>query len=282
MPRHRIEREPRHRAQRSDGGRRARLRAATTRPPGHAKPPTAPGRVRITWAAIAVPDRLVALVARLRPPRRVLTGAMRGLVVSPWFAAGAGFVVAAGAFIYAPHASLQFETQCKLVVCQRLTPLAAPPVIAGTGQGQLRSAAPSTAAPAAPARMTFGYIVEWHAGGAFQMLLTVTSTRAIGNWRLAFAILGATNVAVHDAHWQPSGTDGGTASGTAGDGEPSYSGTQGSGYQDGWPGSGTFGNAPSGYHGYAYSLHLVVTGEGAPAAPAGCSYDGSPCSFSRP
>ena len=40
----------------------------------------------------------------------LMAGAVRGLVATPWFAAATGFVVAAGLWIYSPHAELKFPS----------------------------------------------------------------------------------------------------------------------------------------------------------------------------
>jgi hypothetical protein len=281
MPRHRIESEPRHRALGRE--RRARLRAVSSGPPGHAKQSSGPGRAGVTWTGIGAraSGRLLAVGTRFRSHRRrLLTGAVRGLLVSPWFAAGAGFVVAAGAFIYAPHASLDFGTaigvtQCKVAGCHRTTSPGAPGIPAGHGDG-LVTAAPVTSPPSAAAGLTFSYAVNWHVHGTFQMVLTVTSKHAIGSWRLAFVIPGATKVAVVDAKWQSSGPDGGTASGAAGNGGDADAGTSADGWGSGSAGAATADDgAPA-----ADSVSLVVDGHGTPAAPASCVYDGAACHFS--
>jgi hypothetical protein len=208
---------------------------------------------------------------------------VHGLLVSPWFAAGAGFVVAAGAFMYAPHAELSFGGSNPLIntspcasKCHHHTTIeqGAPPLAAGTGEGTLPTPSPSPSpgsAQAATAGMTFGYSVSWQSGGTFQMLLRVTSKKPIGSWQLAFVIQGARNVKVVDAQWQQSGTDGGTASGTAlgsayGPGEtPRPSPSAGSGGDNG-----------------SYQrdvLYLFVDGDGTPTAPDQCVFNGTRCDF---
>lgn len=258
MPRHRIEHQPRHKAQRParERARRAEFRAAPTRSPSHAKPPAEPTPA----------DRLAELNARFWPyQRRLLTGAARGLLVSPWFAAGAGFVIAAGAFIYAPHAELNFGnaigvTHCTQSDCETVTPQGgAPPIAAGGGT-------PIPAEPAATG-LTFRYTVNWDDHGPFEMVLTVTGKHAIGAWQLTFVIPGATAVSVVGANWQPSGTDGGTASGTT---LGASHGTQLSAAVDGH----------HGHDGQQNVVSVVVQGTGQPKAPTGCVFNGATCQFS--
>src|SRR5215469_6079755 len=121
MPRHRIE-APRQRTlwrTAEQSARRVRFRAAGRREtPGHAKPAVAPQwRQRLT-----------------RNQRRRLKRAGRRLLVSPWFAAGAGVVIATGVMIYTPHTKFAIDVhQCQVVTCTKLTPQGVPPVPAVTG-----------------------------------------------------------------------------------------------------------------------------------------------------
>jgi hypothetical protein len=237
----------------------------------------------VPWQAIGTgaSDRLIALGARFRPYRgTLLTGAVRGLLVSPWFAAGAGFVVAAGAFMYAPHAQLSFgnpligRTPCTVAKCHPPTAQGgAPPVPAGVGIGPVT---PSAAASVpATAGLTFRYVVNWHTHDTFSMVLTVTGKKAIGNWQLSFVIPGASNISVLGADWKKSGTDGVSASGsTFGDGDaPSGPlSTPAPGRPSPDPGSDSVSAQPD-------AVYLVVNGDGAPTGPAGCSFDGVPCHF---
>jgi hypothetical protein len=226
-------------------------------------------------------DRLIALGAWLRPyRRRVLSGAVRGLLVSPWFAAGAGVVVAAGAFIYAPHAELEFGnaigvTQCTVAQCHPTTEQGAPPLPAGTGAGPVATS-PAIAPAAVTDGLTFRYAVNWHTHGMFQMVLTVTGKKAIGNWRLAFVIPAATDVRVLGAEWQPSGTDGGTASGTSI--VASYEPAAGRGTSA--PGEPTPEDELDSAGSQPDAVYLIVDADGTPAAPERCGYDGAACQFS--
>jgi hypothetical protein len=219
----------------------------------------------------------------------VLTGAVRGLMVSPWFAAGAGFVIAAGAFAYAPHARLNFpnevigRTPCFTTACA--VPAQAP-VIAGTSNGLVTpSPAPSStghvakhAAPEASDNTPdFTYTVQQHGSGMFEMTLTVTSDHALGPWGLSFEIPGATGLSVTGANWQPLGLHGGTASG------PAIGGTPNSGQSSSAAaGDPTRAGSDSAGGKQSYAVSFVVEGKGAPtSAPDQCSFDGSSCQFTQ-
>ncbi|MBO0833592.1 MAG: hypothetical protein J2P29_16650, partial [Actinobacteria bacterium] len=89
----------------------------------------------------------------------MLTGAMRGLLGSPWFAAGAGIVIATGAVVYSPHSRLHLRpaitvTHCKVAGCNATSTSGSPPQVAGVGTE------PVVAGPgqsAATAGLTFSY-----------------------------------------------------------------------------------------------------------------------------
>jgi hypothetical protein len=259
MPRHRIEHQPRHRAPRQD--RRVQLSAASARTPSHAKPSTGSGQLGKAFEAIGTgaSERLHSAGTRLRKEQRVLlTGAARGLMVSPWFAAGAGFVIAAGAFVYAPHASLNFDTapgrtDCPTVGCP--VPQKVPQIAGGASGLVTASPSPSSSSPRGRHAMreesddapSFTYTVQADGTGVYQMILTETSERAIGSWGLSVVIPGATKVSVYDGVLQgPAPAGGSTGSGD----EPS-------------PGTSAGFLTESGYD-PTNILHVVVDGDGSP------------------
>src|SRR5215472_4462022 len=109
MPRHRIETQRSRTLWPAAGqtARRVPVRAAGRRAkPSHAKEAVAP-----EWR-----QRLA------RNQRRMLKRAGRRLLVSPWFAAGAGVVIATGGIVYTPpHANLDPAisiTRCKQASCK--------------------------------------------------------------------------------------------------------------------------------------------------------------------
>jgi hypothetical protein len=183
-------------------------------------------------------------------------------MVSPWFAAGAGFVIAAGAFMYAPHASLNFDSAPGRTVCP--TPgCPVPqkvPQIAGGASG-LVTASPSPSSSSRRGRHaahdksdispSFTYTVQQDGTGVYQMIITETSQGAIGSWGLSVVIPGATKVSVYDGVLHGSGTDDAPAAGPSGStDEPS-------------PGTSAGVLTESGYD-PTNILHVVIDGTGSP------------------
>jgi hypothetical protein len=206
-----------------------------------------------------------------------VAGAVRGMVVAPWFAAATGLVVAAGLWIYSPHAELKFpDSAIGVVPCAGHGCAAAashdPGAITTTtskpdvSQGMPTAAAAVEAAGArraALAGLTFYYSVLWQEQGRFTVLIKVTSKHALHAWKLRFAMPGDDIGAVMGASWRASSGDGGTASGplatTAGQ----------------WPQSGAGDLASSD----GRVISFMVVGRGTPVAPTGCSFNGVSCSF---
>jgi hypothetical protein len=211
--------------------------------------------------------QLAAISARLRRNRRrMLSGAARALLVSPWFAAGAGFVIATTAFIVAPRAEARFSqsainvTQCTERGCREIVPQAAVPLAEPSDQ-IVRSV---TAAPGVA--VDYRVISQQH--DTFKLEITLTGSQAARDWNLSFAITGADITSVVGARWNPAGTDGGTAHGsitgngaTAGD---SASADLGASQDDGGQ----------------VAITFFVTGSGSPSGLTGCAYNGAQCHFS--
>jgi hypothetical protein len=200
---------------------------------------------------------------------------MRGLLVTPWFAAGVGILVAATLALVTPkHAVLTYGPirpgiLCKHLRCTLPVPRHGPGSLAGAKPGiqlQLpkvrRSPAvppavtvrPSTTRrPASQAEIAVHYVVIRHSHGTFLAVITVQSSRKLGDWTLGFVIPGARISDVLGGKWQPSASgSGGVASGRP------------------WPwtrsGPGT--------------AKIVIFATGRPRAPAGCTFDGEGCVFS--
>jgi hypothetical protein len=203
----------------------------------------------------------------------MLNLAGRRLLVSPWFAAGAGFVIATGAIIYVPHTNLDFGnaihvTHCKQASCKQptLTPQGpAPGLPAGGGV----TASPS--APSVPAGMTFWYESATSTRDGFSMWIQIRARQDPGPWKLSFLIQGGSRLYVYGAPAQPYGADGVTVSSVS-------AGTQSAGYAQ------IFGHQ-SGADGESsqvgYIVQFQVRGVGTPSAPSRCSYNGAPCTFRR-
>jgi hypothetical protein len=223
-------------------------------------------------AADVAPDRADATLPlpRLWVERPgLLAGAVRGLVVTPWFAAATGLVVAVGLWISAPHAELKFPSAVGAVPCQ--TPGCGTAVSQGAGKltttrglpiprshkaaGEASGSGGGTAASG----LTFGYVVLWHQQGAFAVQITVTGKNAPHAWQLAFAMPGDKITYVTGATWLPSGSDRGTASPQPG--QPGQ-----------WGGS-------TGERGDRHVISFTVLGQGTPAMPTRCTFNNAACSF---
>jgi hypothetical protein len=218
-------------------------------------------------------DATVPLPLALRSGQPdVIAGAVRGLVVAPWFAASMGFVVAVGLWISAPHAQLKFPSAVGVVPCQ----VAGCGTQAGKGAGNLtttkgqRIAHPKKAGATAKhgagrrtaaSGLTFAYVVLWHRHGKFAVQITVRGKKSLRAWQLAFQMPGDQITYVVGAAWRPTGTDGGTASVL--DGKLGQRGHDG----DGPDISG-------------HSISFIVLGRGTPVAPTNCTFDNATCRFS--
>ncbi len=200
---------------------------------------------------------------------------MRGLLVTPWFAAGVGILIAAALALATPrHAVLSYGPvnpgiPCKLPGCA--SPALRPrpgslasakagiqlrlPVIrrapAGTTAVAVRPSA--TPRPASPAEIAVRYAVVRHGRGTFLAVITVQSSRRLGDWTLGFVIPGVRISDVWGGEWQPSASaSGGVASGQPGPWARSGPGT----------------------------ARIVIFATGRPRAPVGCTFDGEGCVFS--
>jgi hypothetical protein len=260
MPRHRIE-APRQRTlwrTAEQSARRVRFRAVGRREaPGHAKPSVTPQwRQQLT-----------------RNQRRRLNRAGRRLLVSPWFAAGAGVVIATGVIIYTPHTKFDFGNaihviHCRQAQCAPVTPQSGAGLPAGVDGGRVTA---SPRAISVTAGMSFWYQVLDRTQTGFIMQITIRASHSFGPWKLSFVIPGATDVYVPDARWVQSGTDGGTASNY-------FSGTESSDYAQI---SGHQSGAAAGSSRNGYTVGFQVRGSGTPRAPTHCFYDGVACQFKQ-
>jgi hypothetical protein len=195
----------------------------------------------------------------------------RRLLVSPWFAAGAGVVIATGAIIYVPHTNLDFGNainviHCKQAECRQSVPEQAPGMAAGIGGEQITV---SPSAPTVPVGMTFSYQVLYQSEYDFSIQITVRARQDPGPWKLSFVIPGARHVYVYGAPAQLFGLDGVTVS-SVGARTQSASFAQISGLEFGGAGESSQ---------YGYILQFQVRGMGTPGTPSQCSYNGALCTF---
>lgn len=198
---------------------------------------------------------------------------VRSLLVTPWFAAGAGILIAATLVLESPtNAVLSYGPVTPGALCQNpdcvtSAPKHAPDSLAtlkpgvqlnaaGTKHaGTAASALPRGSARPAPAAVTVGFHVVRQGQGGFVAVITVPGSRKLGGWTLGFTIPGARISRVLGAKWQIDASgDGGVA-----DGQPSS-----------WPR----------YRAAAKTANIVIFGTGTPGQPAACTFDSRSCVFS--
>ena len=263
---------------------------------GSTPPPAPVNRPRRTQARRL---RSHAAATGISRPRR-----MRGLLVTPWFAAGAGFVIAAGLALNSPHTVLTYRPDTTPCVghCNG-SGQASGSMKQGAPGVQIKTASPARTAPAARDRSgstarhgqtggrhhpgspapsagpSVGWKVLFEKYGQFSALITIPSGQAAHAWSLQFAIPGTKITKVWGAQWQPSASDGGLATMLGrqqGGGGPQAR----SGPGPGWPGWRQWrrhhGRWPAGANGF------LVVGQGRPGTPVGCVLNHAACHFSAP
>lgn len=225
-------------------------------------------------------------------------GAIRGLLLNPWFAAGCGFVLAATMFLVAPHTDLSFpngkaqQSQCREAGCPgagsapgqaagqpgRQIAEAGQPArkAAGTKQGNGRAAG---SGPGAAAKPTITFAVVWQQQDYFLVQITIGGSASLASWRLRFVLRDTQITQVTGAAWQPtSAGDGGTASALsplAGLGSPGWN----FGYQIGRMAGLQERGAASDAATAADTITFTVYGTGTPHLPKRCFFDGARCTF---
>ena len=195
----------------------------------------------------------------------------RGLLVTPWFAAAAGFVIAAGLWIISPHADLISTTPAigKATVGPGST-------LTGKGDGRDRANASNSASSSStshsavashgkhgkPVTVTVLYHgIVWHNGNFFLVISLPESLNGT-RWKLEFQLPGDEDIKVLGARWQPSGEDGGTARD-----QPPDAGH--------WQNYRHLGGYPSWHPGVDFFAH----GLGSQVTPTGCKLNGRDCVF---
>jgi hypothetical protein len=174
---------------------------------------------------------------------------MRGLLVTPWFAAGAGFVIAAALSLNAPRTFLTYRpnntpstSKCATCVAPESVPTSKPGV-------QIRSVNPAVIGGTGAA----GPAVPIHLGperdGGFSVTFTLPAGQPRNGWRLRFTLPGRSVTRVDGAHWRAdAGGDGGLAAGYVSSAGP----------------------AP---------VSFTASASGSPVAPTGCELNAKPCHF---
>jgi hypothetical protein len=218
----------------------------------------------------------------------VIRGAGRGLLVTPWFAAGMGFLLAAGLWIYSPHASLKLSTpnyECLGQGCGSHTTHGRGGSLAAKGPGQeissghdrghAKTSGKNRRRRAAPG-VTLKYSPLWHGNGKFAATITISGKHPLGSWRLSFTMPGTQITYVWGASWQPSAQqDGGIATPSQGPSpSPGPTGRPGGGH-----GGRTQNDAAADGSDHPGQVTFWISGTGNPSTPVNCSYDGKACSF---
>jgi hypothetical protein len=225
--------------------------------------------------------------ARARRWRR-FGPALRRLLVTPTFAAGLGVVVAAVLAANMTKTVLHFSSpfpgrQCPAGGCgtagkhggtlasarpgRHITPHARGTAGSGSGTGAMGPGAMGgdaqlTGPTSHHVTISYRLTQKWSGGFADEIIIAGLAGPQDRTWSLAFGYPGARIASVQGARWQPDGPDSALAEGSAGPGTA-------------WPGEPGGPGGPGG-------IRLTVTVSGAPMPPAGCRFDGRPCSFTAP
>ncbi|MGD0687150.1 MAG: hypothetical protein ABSA03_18780 [Streptosporangiaceae bacterium] len=171
-----------------------------------------------------VPRPASAVVSALARPR---ARAIRGLLITPWLAAGAGLVVAAALSLSTPRAVLSYGPRHPPATCDRRAcgTASARRLPGGAERGSPRTdlaharsveASKPAATQAGPLESVRGgpvvvrYRTVRRSPAGFTGLITITGHASLGDWRLAFRYPGAVITSVAGASWQARG-DGGVA-----------------------------------------------------------------------
>jgi len=200
--------------------------------------------------------------AAARGPGRPRLRLARSLMVTPWFAASAGIVIAVALAVDSPAALIYVPNgpagRCSANGCSGAA--SSPPGVTANVPGvQLKTGtAPQAGQPGGPghghAAYQLGYQVVRSGQGGFVAVITLPADLKPGAWSLRFGFPSARVDRVWGARWLPSGRGrAGTATGS-------------------WR---PHGDAP-GDHG----RQLTVLAVGTPTLPSGCRLDGVSCGFS--
>jgi hypothetical protein len=191
----------------------------------------------------------------------------RALMVTPWFAASAGIVIAATLAVQSPAALTYVPSpgvRCPARGCGGSATGQPNVATASPGVKLKAGPAPKTAATASPGRRhaagavyQLGYRVVRHWPGGFVAVITLPDDMNPGSWSLQLAFSSARVDRVWGARWQPWGD------GSAGTATGSWTPPRGHDRDvDGRDGR-----------------ELIILAAGAPAPPSSCSLDGASCAF---
>ena len=205
--------------------------------------------------------------------------------MTPWFAAGAGIVIAAALAVNTPTALTYGPTGpgglCTTHSCtgsRRPQPpqvtTASPGVaIRDPGAGAERAGTAPDQPGATAMNAELSYHIFWHSGRVFAAMITMPGAGKTG-WSLQFEFSGAHIRHVTGARWHPSRDGaGGTADGPLPSrGQPSPASGPG---QSGQSGTAAGPGTPN-------ADQMVVVATGRPQTPSSCTLDGLSCHFGAP
>jgi hypothetical protein len=197
-----------------------------------------------------------------RTPNGVIAGTrgaarsrrMRGLLVTPWFEAGAGFVIAAALSLNSPRTFLTYRpndvpSTSKCADCQ--SPESVPTSRPGV---QIRSVNPAEIAGRGGPGPAVSIQLGPERNGVFSVTFTLSASQASQGWKLRFALPGRSISEVLGAQWLPDAADdGGEAAMLA---------------QGGYV-------SPT----HPAAVSILVSATGPPVAPVRCVLNGQPCHF---
>src|SRR5580692_13124448 len=232
MPRHRRERGRTRRAQRGEGGSWRGVLSGRRGPSGPSGasgiseasgPSTASGPSRASAAGGTRGPGGVHGRRRSKPARgscRQRFRLVRSLLLTPWFAAGAGIVIAAAVAVGSPAALTYSQAgpsvHCSVGSCAGPAPqrpdvaTASPGVVLKVGGHRRAAASAGTAPPRAAksgggAGYQLGYQMIGHRRRGCIAIITMHGESSPGTWSLAFVFASARVERVWGALWQPSG-----------------------------------------------------------------------------
>jgi hypothetical protein len=263
--------------------------ASALRMPGHRSPSHSQRRIR------QVPSGPAG-----RPGGKQ-QGIARGVLVTPWFAAATGFVIAASLWIYAPRPQFAFPITISTPRCtpdgcnSNIDPQAVGslPINSGQTAHPHNSAEPAgTGTPAqthtATSGLSFGYVVRPLGADHFALTVSVTGKRPLNNWHLDFVLPGDHIQYVFGAAWKREGSHGVVASSVTGDQGQHGGGLWGAGggygnHGDQKAGQANQGGSADGHGGPPdpYNVSFTVIASGTPTAPTNCHFDGASCAFQK-
>ena len=223
----------------------------------------------------------------------MVSGAARSLLVTPWFAAGTGFVIATALWVYSPHEELKFPDSAPYSLCQSKGCVNVSP---GDGAGSLanslpgeringpqtntgQAARPDVVTGSAAAGLKFRFKILWQQGLHFYAVITVSGHSVPSSWRLSFAIPGVRIDYITGVTWQPARSgNGGTAS--AENWQYGVNGNGAAGGQNGANANGAGENENgSRDHGNLPVITFAIAGTGSAGLPTSCRFDGATCRF---